>query len=175
MGLRKRLSLSPDGRTVFFRATGGYLVAALVFLLDRAAKVWVLHSLHVGESVPIFEGILHITSVRNTGASFGMLRGATEFLVLLSAVAVVLLVYLVYRLSAWGRGYSLALGLVLGGAAGNLWDRIAYGAVVDFIDVRAIHYPVFNVADAALTVGGIFLGALFLFGKKGRALWEGEW
>ncbi|MBE3551112.1 MAG: Lipoprotein signal peptidase [Brockia lithotrophica] len=175
MGLRERRFVSSRWGTVLSRTVGGYSVAATVFLLDRAAKVWVLQSLIVGESVPIFDGILHITSVRNTGASFGMFRGATEFLTLLSAVAVVLLAFLVYRLSAWGWGYSLSLGLVLGGAAGNLWDRVAYGAVVDFIDVRAIHYPVFNVADAALTVGGVLLAALFLFGKKGRELWKGEW
>ena len=140
-------------------------VAALAFGLDRISKLVINRSLPEGESRPIIPGILHLTHVENPGAAFGLLPGQAGLLALFALVAVIGIVGAARR---WRSPLAhTGLGLLLGGATGNLVDRARVGTVTDFIDLRV--WPVFNVADIAIVVGSGLL-ALFLL----RASPEGE-
>ncbi len=126
------------------------LVAFLIVLSDQLSK-WAAHAwLEPLQSVPLIPGILHLTYVRNTGAAFGLLRGwASLFIVLAVLIAGWLSLELTRRHHAPLN--RLGLALVLGGAVGNLIDRLRIGSVIDFIDLRV--WPVFNLADSAITIG----------------------
>ncbi|MDA8243063.1 MAG: signal peptidase II [Elusimicrobia bacterium] len=137
------------------------LIAA-VFLLDRAAKARVLAGLfhRSVEVAPFFR----LTYAENTGVSFGLFRDKNLFFLAFSAALVAGLLALRRRIAAHGRLAEAGLALVLGGALGNLYDRIAYGHVVDFLDFS--FFPaVFNVADSAITVGAL----LMAWGMRERA------
>jgi signal peptidase II len=146
------------------------LLAIVVFLADRASKVWVQHHIMSGRGIVIIPRVFRITHVMNTGAAFSLFADAghqhlVRFgLIGFSALAVVVMLWLI---TAYGRRLSLttiAFALILGGAAGNMFDRIKIGEVVDFLEVHIghYHYPDFNVADSAIVIGGIliFLGSL---------------
>jgi signal peptidase II len=135
-------------------------VAAIILVADQLTKWWALQGLRFGAPVPIIDGFFSLTLVMNPGLAFGMLGGVPESLRwmvgLLSVGAVVVLALLAARLLVGGGVWTrLALGLIFGGAAGNLIDRVRFGAVVDFLDFyyRGYHWPAFNVADSAITVG----------------------
>ena len=130
-----------------------------VFLLDRASKAWALIALYL-KSVKVLS-FFHLTYAENTGVAFGLFRDSNMFFLVFSAALVAVLLYLRRSIEAHGRSASAGLALVLGGALGNLYDRIAYGFVVDFFDFS--FFPaVFNAADSAITVGA----ALMAFGMK---------
>ena len=141
-----------------------WLPAAAIFAGDRFTKNFVLDNMRPGQSVPIVSGILHVTLVENPGGAFGLLPGGQIFFT--SVAIVVLAVVVIYQLRGSGMGIisSLALGLILGGTVGNLFDRLSYGKVVDWIDFRV--WPVFNIADSAV-VFGIFLLSLTLLSSSG--------
>lgn len=129
--------------------------AAVIFTVDRLTKAWVLGNLAPLESVPVIPGILHFTRVENPGAAFGLLPNKTLFFVVVSAAVIVAaFVYGRHAESPWVR---LGFGLLVGGAAGNLLDRLQSGAVTDFIDFK-IWWPVFNAADSAIVVGMFIVG-----------------
>jgi signal peptidase II len=143
-----------------------FFIPLVIFLLDRWTKILVERRLFLYESKPIIPGFLDLTHTRNTGVAFGFLANSSSewmpyLLTLASALALVLI--LVYSLRHPAQDWRLQLGLmlVLGGAAGNLYDRVAYGYVIDFIDVfyRTYHWPTFNVADSSISVG---IGLLLL-------------
>lgn len=137
-----------------------FLAASLVFLLDRIAKVAVLAQMATGESVEVLPGIFHITFVANNGTVFGLLKGHNTVLGIVSAViAVIIIAYAVKHRKKIVPPVSVSLGLILGGAAGNLFDRIFYGHVIDFLDFRI--WPVFNIADSAITVGTVILALYY--------------
>ena len=135
-------------------------VAPVVVALDQIVKAMVLARLALGVPVPIIEGLLSFTLVMNPGLAFGLLGGlptAWRWLVaLLSIAALLILARVAVRVLAEGsRVDTIAIGLVFGGAVGNLIDRARFGAVVDFVDVyfRGFHWWAFNVADSAITAG----------------------
>ena len=140
------------------------LIAAFVVVIDQISKLWIRSHLPLGESLPEV-GILRLTHVQNMGAAFGLFANQT-FLLSLVAIVGLVIVLLFYRyLSESNILGAIALGLVFGGAAGNLTDRIRLGYVTDFVDVRLwndFHWPAFNAADSAITVGVILL-ILFIF------------
>lgn len=128
-----------------------WLAALVVIGLDRLTKNLVIGAMAPGESIPVIEGIFHITYVRNPGGAFGLLpQGQALFLLAALTVFFALIGYWVFR-RPQGRLVALGLGLVLGGTAGNLIDRLFYGKVIDWLDFQI--WPVFNVADSALVVG----------------------
>ena len=136
------------------------LVAVGVLALDQLTKLLALARLAPGASVPVIDGFLALTLVMNPGLAFGILAatppGWRWVVALLSLSALSVLAVLSIRvLPAAGGAAALGLGLIFGGAVGNLIDRGRFGAVVDFIDVywRSYHWPAFNVADSAITVG----------------------
>ena len=121
-----------------------------VLLLDQISKFFVLRYLELGESRPVLDGMLHLTRHANTGAAFGILSRDTPFLAALSLCFIAFMSY--YLLSGKGtRAGRLAFVLILAGAIGNAIDRLRFGHVVDFIDVRV--WPIFNVAHSPITAG----------------------
>lgn len=137
-----------------------YVIALAIILLDQATKLVILRSLRLGQGVPVIPGFFDIVFVLNPGAAFGFLATLSEevrnpFFILISVVAVVLIIFYHTRYLRSHRLVSVALGLILGGAIGNLIDRLRYGMVVDFLDVHVgqYHWPAFNVADSAISVG----------------------
>ena len=147
------------------RGKGWYLVISLAVLaLDQWTK-WLVE-LHLPEysSHPVLPGVFHLSHVRNTGVAFGMLAshgasGGMVWLVLLGAVALTVVGVFFWRTPPSDRLLLVALSLVLGGAVGNLLDRLASGAVTDFllVYIGSYHWPDFNVADSAISVGLAFL------------------
>ena len=133
-----------------------FLTAAFVFLLDRITKIAAANGISHGQSIKILPNILHFTLVFNNGTAFGLLKGQNSVLAIFSVLAIVFIVVYVITHKALTSPLSFALGLILGGALGNLFDRVKFNCVIDFIDFRI--WPVFNVADSAITVGMIFLG-----------------
>jgi len=129
------------------------VVAILIFVADRLTKIWAVTHLVLGASVPVLP-LVDWTLVENRGAAFGMLSGATALLILVALAAIVGFIALLRRRPSFV--VQLGVGGVLGGALGNLYDRIVQQRVIDFIDVRLWPY-VFNVADIGITLGAIVL------------------
>lgn len=128
-----------------------FLSAAIVALLDQTTKHLVRTFIEPFETIRVLP-FLNIINIRNEGAAFGMFRGlGNTMFIVISVVAIIFVIYLILR----GNEDKPGLSLILGGAAGNLLDRIFFGSVIDFIDVFAgrFHWPAFNVADSALTIG----------------------
>jgi signal peptidase II len=136
------------------------VVAALVFALDRVSKAIVAGSIALGQEVPAIDHLLWITHVQNSGAAFGFAPfGSVFFLVISVVVAIALVVYVARER---GSIYTDALlGLVLGGTVGNAFDRVLHGSVTDFFTVH--WWPVFNVADSAISIGVVLLVLSQLF------------
>lgn len=128
-----------------------WLLAFSVLISDQISKLIVTRSLVLGETMPISEGYFHFTHVRNTGGAFGLIPGAQKFF--LAASILVTIGIIIYKLSQKPQGslVNIALGFILGGAAGNLVDRLYSGEVIDWIDFQI--WPVFNIADMALVSG----------------------
>jgi signal peptidase II len=143
--------------------------ALAVLLLDQLTKLWALQRLLPGMPVPVIDGLFSLTLVLNPGLAFGMLAttspGWRWLVALLSIGALAVLGVVGLRmLPGGGRLTPLALGLIFGGAVGNLLDRGRFGAVVDFLDFywRGYHWPAFNAADSAITVGVALLALRML-------------
>ncbi len=133
-------------------------VTTVVFL-DRISKTFFSDLLSPGESIPVIRNFLHMTLVHNTGIAFGLFKNQGVVFIVIPIVAIVLLIYNIYYYKNNGeklsRVYIIAFSLILGGAFGNLIDRILFGYVIDFIDLRI--WPVFNVADSAITIGAVII------------------
>lgn len=136
----------------------------IVFVFDQMAKTAVLRSLTPGQRIPVFPGLLDITNVRNPGAAFGILPHRSVLFVSMTFLILVVIGWFLLKYprpySRQGWGLHLALGLTLGGAAGNLVDRLRFGFVVDFLDIH--FWPVFNLADIAIVIGAALIGWFFL-------------
>lgn len=130
-------------------------VAVAAIVLDQATKAIIRGWLAEGETWPAGFELIRLSHVENTGAAFGILQGAGPLLVVASIVGVVVVLALLYTAPTGDRLYTAALALVLGGAVGNLIDRVLRGEVTDFIDPT--HYPAFNLADSSIVVGVIAL------------------
>jgi signal peptidase II len=127
---------------------------------DQATKAAITARMTLGESIPVIPGLLHFTLVRNTGMAFGLLSGIDvpykSFLMTAGALlALAAVAYYALRSPQRERLTQLVLILILGGATGNILDRVRLGYVVDFVDVfyRDSHWPAFNVADASISIG----------------------
>jgi signal peptidase II len=135
-----------------------YSLAVLIVLADQLTKLWVKQGLPVGGSIPLWAGVFHFTHTQNRGMAFSLLEGKIGLLAVAALIVVGIIVVTQVRLrKRMPLLLGLALALPLGGAIGNLIDRIVQGYVTDFLDFRLINFPVFNVADSAITVGVLFL------------------
>lgn len=158
------------------RITRVITIAAVVVVLDQLTKLIALGRLIPGVPVPVVEDYIALTLVMNPGLAFGLLSGVPAgwrwIVGLLSLVALVVLLRVALRiLPTGGWREQSAIGLIFGGAVGNLIDRTRFGAVVDFVDVyyRDWHWPAFNVADSAITVGVAVLALVVLFERSPAA------
>lgn len=145
----------------------------MVIVLDQLTKFHIIQNMRLHESIPIVPNLFSLTYIRNPGAAFGFLAGSSNafrmvFFGLTSIFALVLLCTILYRMPERDRLGRFSVAAILGGAIGNLIDRLRYGEVIDFLDVYidSYHWPAFNVADSAITVGVIFLIIHFAFEKK---------
>lgn len=143
--------------------------------LDQLTKLWIVRNLSFADRIPVIEGFFSITHVRNPGAAFSLFATSPEpfrrvFFVVVTLVAIALVFSFFRRLAPGDRLSALALGLVLGGAVGNLIDRLVYGEVIDFLHFRLIGgytWPDFNLADSFI-VTGVGLLVLELFATEGE-------
>jgi signal peptidase II len=149
------------------------LFASSILVLDQATKWIVVARLSPDSIVPVIPGLFSLVLVENKGIAFGLLAGlsssvAFALIILVSAAALGLVCYLLWKSEPSARRAPAALSFILGGAFGNLVDRIFRGSVVDFLDfyVRSYHWPAFNVADSAIVVGAGILALDLFAGRK---------
>ena len=154
----------------FKQALPWYLLALVVIILDQITKAWAVADLQLYQRVEV-TSFLNLTLAYNPGAAFSFLADAGGwqrwFFTALSAGVSVALVIWLSKLTRAERLLAIALGLVLGGAVGNLYDRIVLGQVVDFLDFhwQGSHFPAFNIADSAISIGAVLLVWETLFGS----------
>ncbi|HEY7166160.1 MAG TPA: signal peptidase II [Candidatus Binatia bacterium] len=147
---------------------------AVILILDQLTKYVVDRTIPLHHSIPVIDDIFSLTYIRNTGAAFGMLAGSAAhfrlpFLVIFSLVAIGFIIVMVRRLPPGETGLITALAFILGGAIGNLIDRVVYGEVIDFLDFywSTYHWPAFNLADSFITVG-VLITVFYLIRAKGE-------
>jgi len=153
-------------------------IAVVVVIVDQLTKLWIMTTFALHGQQDIIPGFFNLVYVTNTGAAFGFLAGSNSMLrqVFFVAVAIMALIVIVIsygHLKRQGRIFVYALGLIAGGAVGNLIDRLRLGSVVDFLDfyVGSYHWPAFNAADSAITIGvGLFLLGTVLQHMKEKRL-----
>lgn len=122
----------------------------LVLLTDQLTKYLVVQNFSLGETMPLIENIFHFTYVRNHGAAFGIMQGQQWFFIIATILLLGGIIFFYKELPLHNLWNRLALGLAIGGAIGNLIDRVRLGYVIDFIDLRV--WPVFNIADSSVVI-----------------------
>jgi signal peptidase II len=140
-------------------------IAAFIVFLDRVTKLWIVAHVPSGHAIVVIPQVFRLTHVLNTGAAFSLFEGATSphlvrnILIGFSIFAVVIVLLLIWKMGRSVTLTSIALALILGGAIGNLYDRMRFSHVIDFLEVHIVHYhwPDFNVADSAIVVGACLL------------------
>ena len=137
-----------------------------IFIFDQLTKYIVSQNIPLGGSIPIIKNIFHLTYVLNRGAAFGIFKNQVYFLIITAIVAVTFILINLNRKKT--PRIEIALSLILSGAVGNLIDRLRLGAVIDFLDFRI--WPVFNIADTAITIGAILLAYSVLFKKTEKSV-----
>ena len=141
------------------------VIALLVILADRLSKLWIVAHIPTGHAIPVIPHVFRLTHVLNTGAAFSLFEGAKnpfivrDALITFSIIAAVAVLVMIWRTGRRLTSTSVALALILGGALGNLYDRIRLHFVVDFLEVHIVHYhwPDFNIADSAIVIGACLL------------------
>lgn len=132
-----------------------YFIMFMVIFCDQLIKTLIRSNFLLYQSIPVVSDVFHLTYVQNTGAGFGILAGRQNLFIIIAALIITALLVYKYR-STDNRLLDLALGLIIGGALGNVIDRICLGYVVDYLDFRI--WPVFNLADSMIVIGsGIFI------------------
>lgn len=144
-----------------------FLIAAAIVALDQWTKNLVVTRMELGQSIPLIPDVFHLTSHRNMGAAFGILQNQRWLFVIITITVVIGILVSLVRIGKRQPRVSLALSLVLGGAIGNFIDRVSTGQVVDFLDFTLINFPIFNVADMAITIGvALLLLDVLLEGRR---------
>ena len=141
-----------------------FSTALLTYIADRFAKLLAIKTMYPGQSIGVMPGIFHITLVLNKGAAFGILKDQAVLFIPLSAFIVTLIILYAWNGKILPPPTALSLGLILGGALGNLVDRTSYGYVIDYFDFRV--WPVFNLADSAICIGVAILAFMVLTGNN---------
>jgi len=146
-----------------------FSLSALIIILDRITKIWVARHIEIGEARTEIPHIFSISHVMNDGAAFSLFSYSSRpqlvrtMLIAFSIIAALAVFVFLLRMGRRITPTTIALALILGGALGNAYDRLAYGTVLDFLEVHIIvgswnyHWPDFNVADSAIVIGGILL------------------
>ncbi len=146
-----------------------WIIGIVGFILDQVTKFAISQTFtEVGETVPLWDGVFHFTYVINTGAAFSLFPGGVVWLRWLSLFVSIGLIAFAWFSPRLNRVEQLGYGFVLAGAVGNGIDRFLLGYVVDFLDFRAINFPVFNLADVCINIGIIFLLIAAFFDSGGQ-------
>jgi len=147
---------------------------AVIVVADQITKFIIDRTMPLHHSIPVIDGLFSLTYIRNTGAAFGIFAGSAAafrlpFLIIFSLVAIGFVVTMLRRLPDNQTGLITALAFIIGGAVGNLIDRIVYGEVIDFLDFywKGYHWPAFNLADSFITVG-VLITVFYLIKAKGE-------
>lgn len=152
-------TLRPDRRLPLL------LITVLVFVLDRISKLWIVRHIPSGQDLTVIPGVFRLTHVYNNGAAFSLFADTTSpdrvrwMLIGFTIFAVIVVFAVFWKLGRRVSITSIALAMILGGALGNLYDRLAYRYVIDFLAVNIVryHYPDFNVADSCIVIGACLL------------------
>jgi len=149
-----------------------YAAAAIIIIsvaVDQILKLLVINTLDIGQTVPLIDSVFHFTYIQNFGAAFSILQNKQSFLIIFTAaVMVILALYMIKNIWKNPVIMTVSLALIIGGGIGNVIDRGRLGYVVDFLDFRAINYPVFNFADCCVVIGAILLIVSVVFSDKLR-------
>lgn len=136
------------------------IVSGLLILIDQLSKHYIENLLFPGQAIPLIKNLFQLTLIHNSGGAFGLFRHSGPFLFVIIPVLITALILLFWR-KLLGKDFSgkLSLGLIVGGALGNLIDRLRFGYVIDFLDLslRGYHWPAFNFADLGISIGVIIL------------------
>lgn len=143
-----------------------WIWSIIVFMIDRGTKYLVMENMLLGQSIPVIQDFFHITYIKNPGAAFGLFAQKTWFFIIGTVAILLVIIYLNHTLAKDNRFLSFVLGLVAGGAVGNLLDRVQSGLVIDFVDFRGVWPYVFNVADSAIVIGMLLLSWQILRSEK---------
>ena len=133
------------------------LTGILCLAIDQLSKIYIANNFTIGQTAPIINRVFHITYHRNSGAAFSLFSGMTVFLTIVTALIICGLLAYVFIKKPKSSLALMSFTLIISGALGNLIDRIFRGSVVDFLDFRLINFPIFNIADCFVVVGGVLL------------------
>lgn len=158
------------------------LIAIVIIILDQLTKQMAISSLKSGPSISVLGNFLRLTYVENRGAAFGILANQRLFFIVVTSIVVILIAgVLVVKRDMLFSLTKISMYMVVAGAIGNLIDRIRFGYVVDFIDIRFgsfYNFPVFNIADISIVIGTFILTVLILFDNyedRSSAVWRGKY
>ncbi|NLJ95056.1 MAG: signal peptidase II [Clostridiaceae bacterium] len=143
-------------------------ITLVIILLDQISKNIILQKLAIGESIKIINNFFYITHIRNSGAAWGFLADKTWGINILTLLSIIVSLYLIYLIFLNNFiFFRVFLSLILGGSIGNLIDRVRFGNVVDFLSFKFgnYHFPVFNIADMSIVIGGVLLLIYFIFNQ----------
>lgn len=167
--------MGPQASTRRRHLVGPLLLAVIVFLLDQSAKAIVQETLGPWDKITVIPGFFNLVHVLNKGAAFGIFNETgtswqTVFFIGATLLAACLIGYILLSTTRRDRFFLLGFGAILGGALGNLADRVRLGMVVDYLDfyLGSFHWPAFNVADTAITLGALSL-LISMYRKEGHA------
>ena len=138
-------------------------LVAFIFLIDQLSKYLILQILQPNKSIEIVKNVFYLTLVHNTGAAFGIFKNQTAFFITITAITIIVIFIYIGKRSGKFTMVDASLAFILGGALGNLVDRLRFGHVIDFLDFRI--WPVFNLGDSAITIGVVLL-LIALAGKN---------
>ncbi|MFH2013154.1 MAG: signal peptidase II [Pseudomonadota bacterium] len=147
-------------------------IVLVIILLDQFSKLYIDRVMPLHSSITILKNFIHITYIRNSGIAFGIFASHAAglkviFFLITSIIAILIIFFLLRSLKNTQTSLMVSLSMIMGGAIGNLIDRVRLGEVIDFIDLHwySYHWPAFNVADSAITVGGFYLIVNTIFKK----------
>jgi len=145
-----------------------YVIALIIIAIDQLTKWIVMKTMELGEQITIIENFFYLTSHRNSGAAWGILEGQMMFFYIITIIAVIIVVYYMQKYGKDSKLLALGFSFILGGAIGNFIDRLIRQEVVDFFDfvIFGYDFPIFNIADSALTIGVIFVIIAMIIDEK---------
>ncbi len=140
-----------------------YLITLILLSVDQFSKYIIRQKMSLAESIPIIKSVFHITYVENRGIAFGLFPQGSSLFIVISLIIILVIIFFERKKVIKSLKERFCLGLILGGALGNLIDRLRFGFVIDFLDFRI--WPVFNLADSGVCIGGILM-VFFLLRKR---------
>ncbi|MDO4670118.1 MAG: signal peptidase II [Aerococcus sp.] len=145
-----------------------YLVILTITVIDQGVKAWTVAQMPLGSEVPLIPNVVSLFHLRNTGAAWGMLADQQTLFLIITVAVVMVLLYTLHKQGRQSVLYGLSLSLIIAGAIGNFIDRVRLHYVVDMFKLEFINFPIFNVADTAITIGVILMIIYLFFFEEGK-------